>query len=158
MDVGLFGKVKMGDEATAIGQKAQLVQMEKMLGILSQTHLGGMVPMFGGQKEIVQPWIWGLEKYVVVTPGSKIILTAYLRSHGAASDMIADWIKANDKGTWEELKKVIIANFAGAPDKSRVWKKLKETRQLEGEKVKIVGARLVNLAKEFWTQSWGRVS
>ena len=64
-----------------------------MLGLLSQTQLGGMVPMFGGQREVVQHWIKGLEKYVGVTPGSNIIETAYLRSHGAASDMIGDWMK-----------------------------------------------------------------
>ena len=40
----------MGDEATATGQKAQLAQMDRMIDMLSQSQIEGIVPMFGGQR------------------------------------------------------------------------------------------------------------
>ena len=67
----------MGDEATATCQKAQLAQMDRMIGLLSQSQLEGIVPMFGGQRELVQSWVKGLEKYAMVAPGARVIETAF---------------------------------------------------------------------------------
>ena len=141
----------MGDPATKTGQAAQLAVMQKMIGMLGQAQLGGIVPMFGGQRELVQPWIKGLEKYALVTPGCSIVETAFLRSSGAASDIIGEWVAAHKGGKWEDLKDVIMDNFRGTIDKSRVWKKLKDTRQGPEEKAKVFAARLLTLAKEYWS-------
>ena len=61
-------------------------------------------------------------------------------------------MKANDNGKWENLKGILTDHFGKVQDKSGVWKKLKDTRQIEGEKVKVFGARLLNVAKEYWSQ------